>query len=299
MRDGAGGQGEGIVMGQYKVAFDSVGRIEWIKTIADTIAQFGPLVEAGDQINIRLPSETEKFEAVHLASLACFIEFFYKKGCNAAISLNVRDFIFDKLNWPAYWANHQDYTEAKDSTIFNLWRITDEGKEAHSQQVYEFLKRGPFKEKDLSAVPNSLLEAYYNIFDHAEANGIAFSFIRYIEEKQKLSVAICDLGKGIAMSVKEKCPDIRDDSSAIELAMEDRFTIQSKTHNRGFGLGNIRTTCTDEDALRIISNRGFLITRRDEINKRENNFNFPGTLIFYDLTLSHFEEEEIIANFEL
>lgn len=25
----------------------------------------------------------------------------------------------------------------------------------------------------------------------------------------------------------------------------------------------------------------------------------PGTLIFYDLTLSHFENEEIIANFEL
>ena len=81
--------------------------------------------------------------------------------------------------------------------------------------------------------------------------------------------------------------------------MKDRFTIQSKTHNRGLGLGNIRTACTEEDALRIISNRGFLITRRNEINKREINFNFPGTLIFYDLTLSHFEDEEIIANFEL
>lgn len=286
-------------MKQYKVTFDSVGRIEWIKTITDKITQLGPLIKAGDRILIRLPSETERFEAVHLASLACFIEFFNKKACNVAISENVRDFIFDKLNWPAYWANHQDYTEAKDSTIFNLWRITDEGKELHSRQVYEFLKRGPFKEKDLSAVPNSLLEAYYNIFDHANANGIAFSFIRYIEDRQKLSVAICDLGKGIAVSVKEKCPDIKDDSSAIELAMKDRFTIQSKTHNRGLGLGNIRTACTDEDALRIISNRGFLITRRDEINKRKNNFNFPGTLIFYDLTLSHFEDEEIITNFEL
>lgn len=286
-------------MAEYNVIFDSVGRIEWIKTIADNIKQLTPQVAAGDRMVIHLPSETEKFEAVHLASVACFIEYFHKKGCIMAVVNNVRNFIFDKLNWRAYWAGHQDYAEAKDLTILNLWRITDEGKEIHSQQVYNFLKRGPFKQKDLSAVPNSLLEAYYNIFDHAEANGIAFSFIRYIEDKQKLSVAICDFGKGIATSVKEKCHGIEDDSSAIELAMKDRFTIQSKTHNRGLGLGNIRTACTEEDALRIISNRGFLITKRDEINKRENNFNFPGTLIFYDLTLSHFEDEEIIANFEL
>lgn len=288
-------------MAEYNVNLDSVGRIEWVKTIADQIKLLAPQVTAGDKITIRLPAEAGKLDAAHLASLACFIEYFHKKRCIIATMANthMRDFIYDKLNWRAYWAGHQDYAEAKDLTILNLWRITDEGKEIHSQQVYDFLKRGPFKQKDLSAVSNSLLEAYYNVFDHAEANGIAFSFIRYIEDQQKLSVAICDFGKGIATSVREKCPNINDDSRAIETAMMDRFTIQSKEHNRGFGLGNIRSACTEEDALRIISNRGFLIATRDEINIRENNFNFPGTLIFYDLTLSHFEDEEIIANFEL
>lgn len=288
-------------MAEYNVNLDSVGRIEWVKTIADLIKLLAPQVTAGDKITIRLPSEAGKLDAAHLASLACLIEYFHKKRCIIATMANthMRDFIYDKLNWRAYWAGHQDYAEAKDLTILNLWRITDEGKEIHSQQVYDFLKRGPFKQKDLSAVSNSLLEAYYNVFDHAEANGIAFSFIRYIEDQQKLSVAICDFGKGIATSVREKCPNINDDSRAIETAMMDRFTIQSKEHNRGFGLGNIRSACTEEDALRIISNRGFLIATRDEINIRENNFNFPGTLIFYDLTLSHFEDEEIIANFEL
>lgn len=286
-------------MQQYTVVFETTGRIEWIKTIADKIKQLESQVEVGDQIILHLPSDTEKFEAVHLASLACFIEYFHKKGCIMGVRNNVRNFLFDKLNWQAYWSDHKDYIEAKDSVIFNLWRITDEGKEMHSRQVYDFLKRGPFKQKDLSAIPNSLLEAYYNIFDHAEANGIAFSFIRYIEDKQKLSVAICDLGKGIATSVREKYPNIADDSSAIRSAMEDRFTIRSQAHNKGLGLGNIRTSCTEEDKLRIISNRGFLTAQREEIDNRENNFNFPGTLIFYDLTLSHFEDEEIIANFEL
>lgn len=286
-------------MREYTVVFETAGRIEWIKTIADEIEKLKSQIGMGDRILLHLPSDTEKFEAVHLASLACFIEYFHKRGCILSVRNNVRKFLFEKLNWQAYWSNHQDYTEAKDSAIFNLWRITDERKEIHSRQVYDFLKRGPFGQKDLSAVPNSLLEAYYNIFDHAEANGIAFSFIRYIENEQKLSVAICDLGKGIATSVREKRPDVADDSRAIELAMEDRFTIQSQAHNRGLGLGNIRTSCTEEDALRIISNRGFLVAQKEEINKRENNFNFPGTLIFYDLTLSHFEDEEIIANFEL
>lgn len=282
----------------YKIEFTTTGRLDWIIKIADSINSLKAVVNQGDRIIFQLPSETDQFEAVHLVSLACLIEFFQKKGCEMAVKNNVREFIFDKLNWRAYWSGHQDYTEAKDENILNLWRITDQGKEVHSQQVYNYIKHGAFAQKDLSAVPNSLLEAYYNIFDHAEANGIAFSFIRYIENDQKLSVAICDLGRGIAASVKSKYPDIKDDSSAIEMAMKDRFTIRSKTHNRGMGLGNIRTTCTDEDALRIISNKGYIVAKKEEIIKRENNFNFPGTLIFYDLSLSHFEDEEIMANFE-
>ena len=61
-------------MTEYNVIFDSVGRIEWIKTIADNIKELTPQVVAGDRMVIQLPSETEKFEAVRLASLACFIE---------------------------------------------------------------------------------------------------------------------------------------------------------------------------------------------------------------------------------
>ena len=283
----------------YRVDFNSVGIIRWVETIVSNVERLTPKIKTGDKIAIRLPSEAEKFEAVHFACLACFIEYFHKRGCIMAVGSNVRDLIFDKLNWRAYWAEHKDYTEAKDETILNLWRITDEGKESHSQQVYDFLKRGPFKQKDLSAVPNSLLEAYYNIFDHADADGVAFSFIRYIEEAHKLSVAICAFSNGIATSVREKCPGELNDGKALEIAMSDRFTIQSKQHNRGLGLGNIRTACTEEDELRILSNRGYLSASKEKISVRENNFNFPGTLIFYDLTLSHFEDEEIIDSFEL
>ncbi len=80
--------------------------------------------------------------------------------------------------------------------------------------------------------------------------------------------------------------------------MEDKFTTHSRSHNAGFGLGNIRLACTKRDALRIISNNGFLFADREKIESEATDFNFKGTLIYYELSLDHFEDEEIIANFE-
>lgn len=284
----------------YVVNLAMLGRIEWLTSIANAISSYGERVKRGDEICIQLPSQHYQLGAMHLASMGCLIEYFDKKQCRIRIEgqQDSVKFFMEKLKWQSYWLYHEDYTSAEDDSIMNLWRVSENAIESYTQNVCMFLKHGRFRNKDLSAVSNSLLEAYYNIFDHADANGIAFSFIRYLENEEKLSVAICDLGKGIAVSVKEKRPDIIDDGEAIELAMQDRFTSQSKLRNKGLGLGNIRMACTEDDSLRIISNRGFLVATRDEIIQRNNNLDFPGTLIFYELSLSHFENEEIIPMFE-
>ena len=80
--------------------------------------------------------------------------------------------------------------------------------------------------------------------------------------------------------------------------MEDKFTTHSSSHNAGMGLGNIRNACTDEDALTIISNNGSLYADREKIVAEATDYNFKGTLIYYKLSLSHFEDEEIIDTFE-
>ncbi|OAV64176.1 hypothetical protein Barb6_03361 [Bacteroidales bacterium Barb6] len=118
-----------------------------------------------------------------------------------------------------------------------LGRITDAEKEAHSQHIHNYLKHNFFIHKDLSAVKNSLDEVYYNVFDHAEAKGNAFSSIRYDADLKRLTVAVCDFGIGIARKVQKKCPDITSDVEAIKKAMEDKFTTQSQQHNKGMGLG--------------------------------------------------------------
>ena len=81
--------------------------------------------------------------------------------------------------------------------------------------------------------------------------------------------------------------------------MEYKFTTGSQTHNMGMGLGNIKDTCTEDDILGIISNNGCLFAKRENMRAYENSFYFPGTLIYYELSLSHFDEEEIIDNFAL
>lgn len=190
------------------------------------------------------------------------------------------------------------HVESHGDGIPNFWIIDNAGKEVHSQRIHDYLKRNYFQNKDLGAVKNSLNELYYNVFDHADAGGNAFSFIKYDEHRQKLQIVVCDFGTGIAAKIRSHFPEIATDHEAIEKAMEDSFSTHSQSHNAGLGLGNIRNACTDSDALRIISNSGSLYADRKEIIAKATRYEFRGTLVYFDLSLSHFEDEEIITTFE-
>ncbi len=286
----------------HVIVFDTLDRGRWIKTISDAISQLRLRLDDRLGIDLKSAIDIAKFEAVHFVTLACLIEHYDRVGAEVGLMCEgnapARKLLFDTLQMYKYWVDKDNYAEAQDSTILNLWRIKNEEKEAHSQRVHDFLKCGFFRNKDFSAVKNSLDEVYYNIFDHAESEGNAFSFIKYDENEHKLYVAACDFGMGIATKVRIYFPEIPTDHEAIEKAMEDTFTTRSRSHNAGMGLGNIRNACTDRDALRIVSNNGFLYANRESISSRATDFNFKGTLIYYELSLSHFEDEEIIANFE-
>lgn len=93
--------------------------------------------------------------------------------------------------------------DAMDGNIFNLWRIVESQKDLYAKNVELYFQNNFFRGKDLSAVSLSMVEAFYNVFDHAMAGGNAFSFIKYEKDKGKLLVAICDFGIGIAKSVRD------------------------------------------------------------------------------------------------
>jgi len=160
-----------------------------------------------------------------------------------------------------------------------------------------FLKNRYFKKKDLTSVRESLTEAYYNVFDHADAKGNAFSMLIFNELQGVLNVAVCDFGIGIARSVKDFLGTDISDSEAIKKAMESNFTVGSKSYNSGQGLSNIRRCCTDGDKLWIVANRGLFIINDSNEELRELDFDFNGTLLFYSLSLDHFDDEEILEDF--
>jgi anti-sigma regulatory factor (Ser/Thr protein kinase) len=286
-----------------RIEFTSSDRGEWIRLIHDYTINI-TAAESKDIVDLVFNRiEICDIEPVHLVTLACMIELFVKNGYSVVVSnadSPIGMYLFDTLQFSKYWMENKNYVPVSGvDSILNLWRLVDGEKENYSQMVHDYLQGRFFKNKDLSAVKNSLLEAYYNISDHAEADGNAFSFIKFDETTRKLHVAICDFGKGIASTVRAKLPEIGNDAMALEKAMEDLFTVGSQGHNMGWGLGNIRRTCMDKDVLRIVSNRGFLYSNSDFIHVRENNNIINGTLIYYELSLDHFDDLEIIPNFEL
>lgn len=286
---------------QETILFDSADITNWVKTISEAHRR-----NLGEKDMVVLHFENiddHNISPAHIVSLACLIEYFDNMGCivrvPAAHTNSVSDYILTKLRFQEYWQGGRNHVVATQDNVFNLWRIVDSQKEVFSILTHDYLKRKFFQSKDLSAVQNSLVETYYNIFDHAQANNNAFTFVEFIEDTQELHVAACDFGIGIANSVKRHIPSIGEDRLAIEKALEYNFTTKSQEYNKGMGLGNIKDACANGDTLTIISGTGRVVANIGNIESFNSDFSFPGTLIYYKQTLSHFEEEEILDNFEL
>ena len=85
--------------------------------------------------------------------------------------------------------------DSESDNIFNLWRIVENQKDAYAIEVEQYFKKNFFRGKDLSIISLSIVEAFYNVFDHADANGNAFSFIKYEGQDEVLRVAFVISGK--------------------------------------------------------------------------------------------------------
>lgn len=200
-------------------------------------------------------------------------------------------YLFESLKFREYWSGGRNYTIAKDKIVFNLWHITDGEKELYGRYIKDYLHTHFWSEKDLSPVQLSITEACYNTLDHANANGNAFSFVKYDSNTHILSVAVCDFGIGIANSVKGKYPDVSDEE-ALRMAISANFTVGTKSYNAGMGLDVIKNSVTDDMNLTIISNMAFLISDSRTTRTGSLDFSFGGTLLEYDMNLSKYDNND-------
>lgn len=282
------------------VIFDNIHKEEWLEQIMQVRDNIPAYKRTTHEITLGVSAD-KTLTSFHIASLACLIEYADRSGLHVNLRKQTaaEEYLTDIIQLGEYWATGRDYIEAKDETVCNLWRITNSGKEMHGRRIQEYLERKFLQNKELDVVHNGLTEAYYNVFDHAHANGIAFSVITFNKETQVLDATICDFGVGMVQPIKTAFPHITTDEEALRRSIEAKFTIGSSLHNSGMGLDNIRSSCTENDKMYLFSNKAYLEADNESVAVRALDFDFKGTLINFGITLSHLPEKDYIDDFDI
>ena len=172
--------------------------------------------------------------------------------------------------------------------------MVESEQEFFSDRVTTYFRNLYFQGKDLSAVKLSLLETFYNISDHADANGNAYCQMKYDKTTKILDVAVADFGVGLVNTVKDFDSTIQSDVDALKRAIEEDFTISSTTHNKGKGLSNILSSSS---IASIISGQGLLVSSNKDVRTFSLDFKFPGTLVYYEIDLSNLDDEDFCEEF--
>lgn len=276
------------------LTFHTTNKDSWLSKIME----YRNCIQSGDcdAVIFTFPGiEVKNLKPVHIVSLACLIEHIHRFNVNIKVDRKtaVGDYLYRTLKFREYWAGGRDHSHIEDENILNLWRLKEEQKELYGNEVANYLKTKFKSDKDLSAVKLSITEAFYNVCDHADAKGNAFSFILFDPDKQILQIAVCDFGIGIGNSVRTILPYVTDEE-ALRKAIEPKFTVRSKVHNSGMGLYTIRGSSTEDQNMLILSNGAFLMTKGESIRTQKMDFEFQGTLVYYKINLNHYEVAETL-----
>ena len=246
----------------------------------------------------------EKFNPFHIVTLSCFIEFLKREGYLVSLRVindDLDEFVRNDLNLRSYWIGERPvYIESPNPSRHNLWRVVKDRMDEYEMSIHRYFS-SMFPDIDFFMLKACLSELYFNIFDHAEANGIAFSYIHYDDNQKIIHIAICDFGKGIARTIRDAYSDVKDDKSALEKSLEKGVSSRSNEHNAGFGLDNVASALSDESTMRIASNKAVLVCRKNgntlEKKGYSLDFDIHGTLIYFDMPISSFELTEISEEF--
>ncbi|KAA6303552.1 MAG: hypothetical protein EZS26_000103 [Candidatus Ordinivivax streblomastigis] len=286
-----------------QITLDTIDTEYWIRAVADLCDTYGTTKQEQQQlVSIILTRNIQKsnMSAVHLVLFACLIE--YLDRLNYNIEANIEDedlyhFLFHDLNFSSYFSNEKktEHYDSPKKNILNLWKIESGREKGYSISVTEYFKRNYFLNCDLTLFQSSLDELYINVADHAEANGIAFSYIDYNEEDGVIHIAVCDFGLGIPTTLRKYYSNkYTNDTDALKDSLKIGVSARTNTHNRGFGLDNVVSNLQGNDILQIISNQAKLIchAKQNQVKIDSLDFEFKGTLIYFDIGIDAFQSDE-------
>lgn len=279
---------------------------EWIEKICSWSRDVKISSSYDDCSEIRLGTEVviHKFLPFHIVTLSCFIELLKRMRWRVFLvveNYELRNFIINDISITTYWGERKsDHIDSPDSSRLNLWRIVEGRAEEYEISIHRFFS-DKFPGIDFYMLKTCLAELYYNIFDHAKAEGNAFSYIHYEEEKDLIHIAICDFGEGIAKTIRNAYKNIDNDEEALLWSLKKGVSARSNTHNAGFGLDTVVSALSEKSILRIVSNKALLICTKKETSVETKTHDLPfylkGSLIYFDLPISGFERIEINEEF--
>lgn len=291
------------------IYFDSPNRIDWVQKIhicQRTLPKAQKRNGAIETIPIILGESItiNKFDPFHIVLLSCLIESLKQKGYLIWIRIlneELEYFIHNDMSLTKYWKGPKaDHLDSPDPSRLNLWRTVEGRDEEYRMSVRKYFSN-KYPQTDFFMLNNCLSELYFNIFDHADANGVSFSYI-HCDGDDVIHIAICDFGKGIAKTMRQAFPEIKNDSAALVKALEKGVSAKTKTHNAGFGLDTVISCLAEGAKLRIISNNAFLMSFKNEGKvetiARQFTLELKGTLIYFDLPISSFGKTEINDEYE-
>lgn len=279
------------------IIFDSSIRGKWLQRIVECRGQ----IENGcKELHILITRNIclSLFEPIHFVTLSCLIDVAKKQG--ALIWLTIEDsklnsFVLNDVRLTSYWKETSiPIYQAPEQKTYNLWRINDKFSYGYTTALNTYFQNQFFKGKDLSGLNNCIAELFQNVFDHAEANGTAFSYIEYKKDDGVINIAVCDFGRGIPVTLKKQYPD---EKEALEKSLQHGVTAGSQRHNKGYGMENILSTMTKEDTMRIVSNHAILFHHDNERQLYDLEYNFRGTLLYMTIHIDSFPDEEIMDSF--
>ncbi|WP_291528949.1 hypothetical protein [Bacteroides sp. UBA939] len=286
-----------------RIIFDKKDRRYWIKSVNSIIRLLKPNNSGIKQeIKIHIPNTIKKndFTPFHIVLLSCLIEYIERYNYIVyfeADDLELINFVFSEVEMHRYINNtNTAYVKEKDTSNLNLWKIVNNRAKEYSIVITEYLQRTYFKGLDISGFQNSLDEIYANVADHSKSNGIAFSYINYDEEEGKIHFAACDLGLGIPTTLRAAMPEIKSDELALKSSLDIGVSAKTNKHNRGFGLDNVLSNLKNGGMMRVVSNKALLFCQENKNNIRTYtlDFDFKGTLIYFDISIDSFEKDEEI-----
>lgn len=287
---------------EYSCILSSYDKTEWIEKICFWSKTIKGPTAPYNTVEIQLGPKVvkHKFLPFHIVTLSCFIELLKREGWIVFLIIenqDLKEFILNDISITNYWNKQKyDHIDSPDPSRLNLWRIVEGRAEEYEFSIHRFFSN-KFPDVDFYMLKTCLAELYYNIFDHAKAEGNAFSYIHYEEDNKTIHIAICDFGEGIAKTIRRAYPEINNDREALLWSLKKGTSARSNSHNAGFGLDTVVSALSEKSVLRMVSNEALLICTKKESGIETRTYDLPfylkGSLIYFDLPISGFERLEI------